>query len=374
MNNKHKGHHRVHNGEVGGFCIEPPGRWRCFLVFVPVLLLLVTGCEKFDRSKIKMPEFHFATTENLHSIAWVDAGHVWVSGNYGTILFSPDGGATWKAQDSGITDQLLGCIAFADTEKGWAAGVKATIVHTTDGGKTWDRQHSGAEEDIHDLFFLDESYGWAVGEFGLVLHTADGGKTWVRQKDPDDIYYNDVFFVDRRTGWIVGEFGTILHTKNGGATWQVQECLALNDVVKDADWDRPLPALYGIYFLDRRQGWCVGMDGVIVKTDDGGQTWSLLTRATDKPLYSIVIKGQKGWIVGNKGVCLMSHDGGATWTAKDRSLTTKFWLREISFVDDKHGMLVGARGTIAQTGDGGDSWVISSGFSYDMEEFGLADF
>jgi len=50
------------------------------------------------------------------------------------------------------------------------------------------------------------------------------------------------------------------------------------------------------------------------------------------------------------------------------------WLRAVSFGDDKRGLIVGAQGTIALTDDGGFSWKLISGYSYDMKEFGLADF
>jgi photosystem II stability/assembly factor-like uncharacterized protein len=344
------------------------------LILFTVLLSVITGCGKFDRSKIKMPEFDFATTENLHSVALVDEQHIWASGSYGTILFSADGGKTWTKQTSGIEEILLGSIAFANRNEGWAAGVKGTIVHTTDGGRTWAKQQSGVEYDIHDLFFLNARQGWAVGEFGLVLHTDNGGKQWKQQKESSDLFYNDVFFTDSLTGWIVGEYGTILHTQDGGATWQPQECRALAAAVEDVDWDRPLPALYGTCFINSRQGWIVGLDGIILKTVDGGKTWAMSESPTDKPLYSIVMKGQKGWIVGNKGAYLMSHDGGETWTARGDAIKTKFWLRELSFDDEMHGLIVGARGSIARSDDGGKTWDLVSGYRYDMEEFGLADF
>jgi photosystem II stability/assembly factor-like uncharacterized protein len=339
-----------------------------------VLVLLFSGCGKFDRSKIKMPEFNFATSENLHSIAAVDAQHIWVSGNYGTVLSSADKGRTWQEHESGIEELLLGSITFANQNEGWAAGVKGTIVHTSDGGKNWTVQPSNIEYDIHDLYFLDARHGWAVGEYGTAFHTDNGGKKWQSLIEPTDIFYNDVFFVDRMTGWIVGEFGTILHTRDGGITWQNQECPDLAALVAGGDWDRPQPALYGIYFIDKNRGWIVGLDGVIIQTVDGGNTWKKVDSGTDKSLYSVVIKGQKGWIVGNKGAYLMSDDGGNTWDLRENAIKTKFWLREISFVDDLHGLIVGARGTIVLTEDGGENWEIVSGFGYDMEEFGLADF
>ena len=349
-------------------------RYSNYFIIIMAFIALMYGCERFDRSKIKMPEFNFATTENLHGVAFIDNQHIWVSGSYGTILFSSDGGKTWEKQESGIKELLLGCITFVNRSKGWAAGVGGTIVHTTDGGKNWTAQKSGSEYDIHDIFFLNTQKGWAVGEYGTVLHTDDGGKQWKQQKEHSDVFYNDVFFADSNTGWIVGEFGTILHTEDGGATWQPQECRDLETAEEDLYWDKPLPALYGACFLDSSRGWIVGLDGVIIKTVDGGKTWTRLNSTTDKPLYSILIKGQKGWIIGNKGAYLMSSDGGETWTSEMDAIKTKFWLRELSFVDEKHGLIVGARGTIARSDDGGKSWDLISGYRYDMEEFGLADF
>jgi photosystem II stability/assembly factor-like uncharacterized protein len=342
-------------------------------VILVAFMVIFFGCERFDRSKIKMPEFKFVTTESLHSIAYVDAQHMWVSGNYGTILFSSDGGKTWEKQKSGIKELLLGSIAFANQSEGWTVGVKGTVVHTSDGGKTWATQQSGTGNDLFDLFFLDARHGWAVGEFGTIIHTQDSGKTWTSQIEEQDTIYNDVFFVDRQTGWVVGEFGTILHTVDGGKTWQPQECKDIVPVISEAEWEKPLPALYGIYFLDRNTGWIVGMDGVVIKTTDGGVNWKKMYSGTDKPLYSIAIKGSKGWVVGNKGIYLMSEDSGETWAAKPEAIKTKFWLREVSFCDDM-GLIIGSRGTIVRSSDGGSSWDIISGFRYDMEEFGLADF
>jgi len=338
------------------------------------IIAVTAGCGKFDHSKIKMPEFTFVTSENLHAVAYVDENHLWVCGNYGTICFSSDGGRTWQQQDSGIKDLLLGTMCFIDGKAGWAAGVKGTIVHTKDGGRTWNVQQSGTQNDLLDIYFLDERNGWAVGEFGTIVHTDDGGTTWSSQIEEQDTLFNDVFFADAATGWVVGEFGTILHTLNGGTTWQRQECRDIVPERSEYDWERPLPALYGTFFPDRDRGWIVGMDGVIITTVDGGTTWTKVNSGTDMPLYSIVVRGGKGWAVGNKGTYLMSEDAGDTWIKKTDALKTKFWLREVSLMDERHGLIVGARGTIARTDDGGTTWTLISGFRYDMEEFGLADF
>ncbi len=336
-------------------------------------LLLFSACERFDRSAIRMPEFSFIISENIHSVAHQGCDRIWISGNYGAVAHSSDGGKNWELQQTGV-DVLLGKIVFVSPEKGWAAGVGGTVVHTADSGKTWTLQPTGAEEsDLLDLFFLDETHGWAVGEWGTIIGTVDGGATWQWLKEKEDTTYNDVFFVDRKTGWVVGEFGTILFTRDGGNTWQRQVCKEI-DIADDALWDRPPPALYGLYFENEHTGWITGMDGVILKTEDQGEHWRKIASGTDIPLYSLRIIGTRAWAVGNKGVYLRSTDGGETWQQLHDALKTKFWLRELSFCDEKNGVIVGAMGTVAVTEDGGVTWEIISGFSYDIEEFGIADF
>jgi len=54
-------------------------------------------------------------------------------GGSGTILATTDGGATWKAQNSGTTVILIG-VALANATDGWAVGTGGIIVATTTGG------------------------------------------------------------------------------------------------------------------------------------------------------------------------------------------------------------------------------------------------
>jgi len=344
------------------------------IVICLMLALAGWGCGKFDRSKIKMPKFTFATSSNVQGIAYLDPAHIWISGDYGAILFSGDGGKTWDKQDSGLAEELLCTIRFVNKDAGWASGVGGTIVHTRDGGRTWARQDSGTEHHLLDMFFLDSRLGWAVGEFGTILRTRDGGTTWLPTGQVEDKMYNGVYFIDNNTGWIVGEFGTILISRDGGITWQPQQCQDLGLEDDDAGWGKPRPALYSIVFADRLRGWIVGMDGVILHSADGGMTWDKIDSGTDKPLYSLVVKGTQGWAVGNKGVYLTSSDGGRTWAENRDAIKTKYWLRTVAFCNDREGIIGGAIGTIVRSHDGGAAWDIISGFRYDMEEFGLADF
>jgi photosystem II stability/assembly factor-like uncharacterized protein len=116
------------------------------------------------------------------------------------------------------------------------------------------------------------------------------------------------------------------------------------------------------------------MDGLILKTEDRGNTWRKLATNCTVPLYGIDIKGQRGWAVGSRGQYLFSQDGGETWSVKEDVIKTRFWLKAVSFIDENNGWIVGASGAVAHSTDGGIGWKLISGMSYDMPEYGLTDF
>jgi photosystem II stability/assembly factor-like uncharacterized protein len=346
-------------------------------ITIGLVFVLCLGC-KPGRPQFALPKIKMVTGENLHGVVPLTAEEVLLFGNYGVIYHNGTGGndiEDWKPQESGLEDSLLCEAAFIDKNRGWIVGTKGTIIHTIDSGKKWIKQESGTEKNLFSVSFVDAQNGWVVGEFGTIIHTPDGGESWVFQSKDIDKMLNGVCFIDNQNGWVVGEFGTILHTADGGKLWEEQRCEDIESKVgmDSYDW-KPMPALYEVHFEDKHRGWIVGMDGIILKTEDGGDKWRRLKTNCEIPLYSIEIRGNRGWVVGSRGYYLLSHDGGETWIVKDGLIKTRFWLRDIAFSDGKNGWIVGAMGTIARTTDGGRSWELISGMSYDMPEYGLADF
>jgi photosystem II stability/assembly factor-like uncharacterized protein len=318
------------------------------------------------------------TGENLHAAVALSPQEAEIFGNMGIILGTVTGGTTteaWQRIESGAAEALLCDATFIDGKTGWAVGIKGTIIHSTDGGKTWKTQNSGTEKNLFSVSFPDASNGWAVGEFGTIIHTGDGGETWQSQSKGVDKELNGVCFADALHGWVVGEFGTIFYTQDGGTTWETQTCEEIQTVddMFSYDW-RPMPALYSVHCISPETGLIIGMDGLILKTDDGGKKWRKLQSNCDVPLYGIEMVGSKGWIVGSRGFYLVSNDTGETWQVKDGLIKTRFWLKDVSFSDENNGLIVGAMGTLAHTADGGESWKLISGMSYGMEEYGLTDF
>ncbi len=281
----------------------------------------------------------------LRDVFFVDAQTGWAVGDYGTILKTQNGGATWTAQTSGTTSYLKS-VYFSDNQTGWAVGQGGTILKTKNGGVTWTAQTSGAINWLHSVYFSDSQTGWAVGGLGTIRKTQNGGATWTAQSSGTTNRLFSVYFSDSQTGWAVGEGGTILKTQNGGATWTAQNSGTTRD-------------LYSVYFIDSQTGWAVGQGGTILKTQDGGATWTAQSSGTTNWLHSVYFSdSQTGWAVGISGTILKTQDGGATWTAQTSGTT---WdLYSVYFIDSQTGWAVGEASTILKTQDGSATWTVQT--------------
>jgi photosystem II stability/assembly factor-like uncharacterized protein len=69
----------------------------------------------------------------------------------------------------------LNDVFFVDARHGWIAGDFGTLLATSDGGATWRAQASGTHVALQSLFFVDARTGWVTGDFGSILITVTGG-------------------------------------------------------------------------------------------------------------------------------------------------------------------------------------------------------
>jgi photosystem II stability/assembly factor-like uncharacterized protein len=68
---------------------------------------------------------------------------------------------------------------------------------------------------------------------------------------------------DAKRGWAVGQSGTILRTEDGGHSWTSQHNLKVDEGSH----------LFGVHAIDGSRAWAVGEWGSRIYTDDGGATW-----------------------------------------------------------------------------------------------------
>ena len=145
-----------------------------------------------------------------------------------------------------------------------------------------------------------------------------------------------------RIGWVVGDAGMILKTENGGDTWEQRPSGTTAN-------------LYSVTFTSDDTGWAVGLVGTVVTTENGGDTWEQRPSGTTANLYSVTFTSDDtGWAVGLVGTVVTTENGGDTWEQRPSGTTAN--LYSVTFTSDDTGWAVGDDGTVVTTENGGDTW------------------
>lgn len=192
-----------------------------------------------------------------------------------------------------------------------------------------------------------------VGERGHVLVSIDDGASWAQADVPTRALLTAVHMHDERVGWVVGHDAVILRTGDGGETWTM---------VHQAP-DEELPLL-DVWFRDERAGFAVGAYGYFLATDDGGETWTRRTVSEDDFHLNALIPvvepepesqpSRRLYLAAESGVAYRSDDAGATW----RELPSPYggsWFGGLALDEDRV-LLTGLRGHLFRSEDGGDTW------------------
>jgi|GEM_PF-1465637 len=127
-------------------------------------------------------------------------------------------------------------------------------------------------------------------------------------------------------------------------------------------------AMKSVHFISTTTGWAAGENGSIIKTMDGGSSWTLLSSGTSETLRAIFFAdANNGWAAGDQGTIVASADGGSSWLPQSSGVSNT--LTGIEFVNSTTGWIVGLNNTIlktttgtswlAQTNQGGSMWGLS---------------
>jgi photosystem II stability/assembly factor-like uncharacterized protein len=199
----------------------------------------------------------------------------------------------------------------------------------------------------------------AVGNRGVVLLSDDDGTTFRQARTvPVSTTLTGVSFADPNVGWAVGHWGTILKTADGGETWSLQR--------SDVSVDQPL---LSVYFKSAEEGWAVGLWSLMLHTTDGGATWSIVSlpppqgaKRADRNLYDIFPDTRGNlFIACEQGRVMRSTDGGQTWSYLETGYTGSFWTGTV--LADGTVIVGGLRGSVYRSQDGGNTWTTAKSTS-----------
>ena len=166
------------------------------------------------------------------------------------VMRTTDGGHSWTILDSNTADPVTGLPTLI--------GYQDTIVDT----------------ELTRINFTTEKVGWIVGGKGTILRTLDGGATWHGVKPPSD---EDVLDVS----CAVEDPRFCMAVTPGGA-WRATDALAAQGEVgwtsMDLGFSSDSPyakSLKSIGVVDTKVA-IIGAENLVLKTLDGGDSWSAL--------------------------------------------------------------------------------------------------
>ncbi|WP_294675598.1 YCF48-related protein [uncultured Fluviicola sp.] len=248
-------------------------------------------------------------------------------------------------------------VFFLDDNLGWAVdGPGGSVYKTTDGGQTWEMKFETSNY-LRNIEFLNADIGFFGTLDDKFYRSTDGGDTWslvTLSPNPPAICGLDA--VGSSTIYGCGAFFTfppanIIKSVDSGVTWQY------------IDMSAYATGLVEILFIDELLGYVSGRSstgGIILKTEDGGVTWT--------EIYNSQIPGEYVWklqllennthIYGSiqspvEGKLVKSTDSGQTWETKP---SVEKFVQAVGFITPDHGWMGGHTTGFYETTDGGDTW------------------
>jgi photosystem II stability/assembly factor-like uncharacterized protein len=220
-------------------------------------------------------------------------------------------------------------------------GQRGHILYSDDAGQHWLQAGVPLSSDLTAVFFPTASQGWAVGNDGVVLHSSDAGATWSKQLD------------GRQIGeLLVRHYSALASAEPGNVQWPL--LVAEGQRLVEQGADKPL---LDVWFANDKVGYVVGVFNLILRTEDGGQSWTPFQDRTDNPqgfhLNAIASTGDALYIAGEQGLLLKWDDNAQRFAAVPTPYQGSFFG-----VVGKPGevLVYGLRGNVLRSTDGGQNW------------------
>ena len=301
------------------------------------------------------------TDEDLHDVQFSNSQHGWILGyGNGLVLHTLDGGVTWR-ESARLQPIFYEQLQFLDSSRGYICGEYGSVLRSDDGGASWLEVHPPVEglireprddddvsaEGIRALYyamhFTDRDEGFVAGLLldrakrksqTVLFRTENAGESWTRAQTPGkDFLYEVQMLAGGQEGKAIGR--RIHSTEDGGLTWAtVGEAL-------EAVQAR------GLFFIDAEEGWSCSFDGKVLHTRDGGKQWSIEQLTTNRLRSIAFLDRQRGFAVGDgneqPSAIWTTRDGGETWKALELAVPDLHRLtlsREALWAVGKQGKLL----------------------------------
>jgi len=154
--------------------------------------------------------------------------------------------------------------------------------------------------------FLSLRAGALAGRSGS-LATVSGGQVETVRSDQIELRnMTQLRLLPPSNGWLVGDGGFVRMSTNLGTSWQAPPT-ALPQAARCFD--------FKALVVRGSHCWMAGTPGTrVFHSADAGRTWSVSSTGSNAPLHTMTfVDDQHGWAAGDLGVILTTNDGGQSW-------------------------------------------------------------
>ena len=283
----------------------------------------------------------------------VDVDTVFVGGDGGWIAKTDDDGLTWSAFQMPSTSDVRS-LSLSPTGHVWLATsgnpggnlFRAPIAGgATAGG--WTQYNSAVGAGLNSVHVSGAANGYAVGYDGAIFSWNGTTWTWRGDWSVESGGINDVITPSGSPGTAVavGDDGSIIRSTDGGTTWTRRSS--------------PVGATLNAIASGTGGMVAVGMGrSAINSTDGAGLTWGFqYDSPSARPRRNLALEPVDGRIavaVGTRGTIWRSSDGGTTWSTVTSGTTEP--LFGVTWATRTLVWAVGGNGTILRSDDAGATW------------------
>ena len=308
-------------------------------------------------------------TLDLQALAIASNGAIFVANNAAGVFRSTDGGRAWVETGFPARTVTVDVARLGIGDGGVLfAGAGSVIARSLDNGETW-QQLTGLPPRFEvESLAVSPTYGadqtlFAGGNFNRndIIRSADGGDTWQVVFDGSTVEgsstiralaLSPTFAADGIAyAWL--EQKGLLRSTNGGLAWQLIE-----------NQDSQYYAIQAMAVSPDSRLYLGGLDGLVMVSDDGGQTWLDIGRnIPDRRIWNSAFAFDRAGntFLGTSLGVYRTPDGGNTWSHASDGLARRpdteepQSVRALQFHGDQ---LYAAQttGGLFVTGDGGQHW------------------
>lgn len=293
--------------------------------------MLLTGCEaplnleavrEQSQQAIQRTDFFQSLAQNDQVVA--------MAGNSGALLVSRNDGQDWQRIAVSTSESFLSLDTCPDGSF-IALTFDNQLWHGNSAGTDWTPHQLPSQEQMMTATCAPDGAWWTGGSFTTLQSSSDQGATWNETTLNEDAILTNLQFIDRETAIATGEYGLVLRTEDGGQTW---------------DYAGYLPEEFyphAAHFESVEEGWVGGLNGFIYHTTDGGETWSRQPTDTSMPVFGFIDASNNLFALGDNATVLSLRNG--QW----QSLATPnqpLYLRDGVLLKNRQLLVAGGRGLL----------------------------